>query len=92
MGVRSTRAHARVARVPGAHRTVIVVRVASEVAYELDVPPGMRWRARADAALSENAPGCGTMRLRGELLNDDKQSVMKLFARGNARVGVGPSR
>jgi hypothetical protein len=36
--------------------------------------------------LSEGAPGRGTMRLRGELLDDGDQSVMTLLARGHARV------
>jgi hypothetical protein len=50
----------------------------------------MRLRGRTtilDSWLSEKVPGRGTMRMRGELLDDEEQQVMTLLARGHARVG-----
>jgi acyl dehydratase len=60
-----------------------------EIRWLVPVRPGMRLHGRTtilDAWLSEGAPGRGTMRLRGELRDDDDRSVMTLVARGHARV------
>jgi acyl dehydratase len=60
-----------------------------EIRWLVPVRPGMRLHGRTtvlESWLSEGAVGRGTMRLRGELLDDDDQSVMTLLARGHARV------
>ena len=60
-----------------------------EIRWLVPVRPGMRLHGRTtilESWRSERAPGRGTMRLRGELRDDDDQSVMTLLARGHARV------
>lgn len=60
-----------------------------EIRWLVPVRPGMRLHGRTtilESWLSEGAAGRGTMRLRGELRDDDDQSVMTLLARGHARV------
>ena len=60
-----------------------------EVRWLVPVRPGMRLHGRTtilDSWRSENVPGRGTLRLRGELRDDDDRSVMTLVARGHARV------
>jgi acyl dehydratase len=60
-----------------------------EIRWLVPVRPGMRLHGRTtilESWVSEGAPGRGTMRLRGELQDDDHQSVMTLLARGHARL------
>jgi acyl dehydratase len=60
-----------------------------EIRWLVPVRPGMRLHGRTtilESWLSEGARGRGTMRLRGELRDDDDHSVMTLLARGHARV------
>jgi acyl dehydratase len=60
-----------------------------ELRWLAPVRPGMRLRGRTtivESWVSERTPGRGTMRLRGELLDDDDQDVMTLLARGHARL------
>jgi acyl dehydratase len=60
-----------------------------EIRWLVPVRPGMRLRGRTtilETWVSEGAAGRGTMRLRGELLDDGGQSVMTLLARGHARL------
>jgi acyl dehydratase len=66
-----------------------------EIRWLVPVRPGMRLHGRTtilDAWLSEGAAGRGTMRLRGELRDDEDRSVMTLVARGHARVRQGITR
>ena len=60
-----------------------------ELRWLRPVRPGMRLRGRAtilDSWRSDGTPGRGTIRLRGELLDDDGAPVMSMLARGHARV------
>jgi acyl dehydratase len=53
------------------------------------VRPGMRLRGRTtilESWPSEQTPGRGTIRLQGELLDDDGEVVMTLVGRGHARL------
>jgi acyl dehydratase len=53
------------------------------------VRPGMPLRGRVtilEAWRSEQVPGRGTMRLKGELLDEDGAPVMTMLARGHARL------
>jgi acyl dehydratase len=72
------------------HAAVLTAPGVEEVRWLVPVRPGMRLRGRTtilDSWLSEKVPGRGTMRMRGELLDDQDQQVMTLLARGHARVG-----
>jgi acyl dehydratase len=56
------------------------------------VRPGMRLRGRTmvlEAWPSETAAGRGTIRMQGELLDDDGEVVMSMLARGHARLRDG---
>ena len=60
-----------------------------ELRWLQPVRPGMRLRGRAtiiDARRSNGTPGRGTIRLRGELLDEDGTPVMSMLARGHART------
>jgi acyl dehydratase len=60
-----------------------------EVRWLHPVRPGMRLRGRTtilEAWPSEQAPGRGTMRLKGELLDENGAPVMTMLARGHARL------
>lgn len=60
-----------------------------ELRWLQPVRPGMRLRGRAtiiDAWRSNGTPGRGTLRLRGELLDEDGTPVMSMLARGHART------
>jgi acyl dehydratase len=60
-----------------------------ELRWLQPVRPGMRLRGRAtiiDAWRSNGTPGRGTIRLRGELLDEDGTPVMSMLARGHART------
>jgi acyl dehydratase len=59
-----------------------------EIRWLVPVRPGMRLRGRTtilESWVSEGAEARGTMRLRGELLDDEDRNVMTLLARGHAR-------
>jgi acyl dehydratase len=71
------------------HAAMLAAPGVEEIRWLVPVRPGMRLRGRTtilESWLSDGAPGRGTMRLRGELLDDDGRSVMTLVARGHARV------
>jgi acyl dehydratase len=56
------------------------------------VRPGMRLRGRTrilEAWPSETAAGRGTIRLQGELVDDDGEVVMSMLGRGHARLREG---
>jgi acyl dehydratase len=60
-----------------------------ELRWLQPVRPGMRLRGRAtiiDAWHSNGTPGRGTIRLRGELLDEDGTPVISMLARGHARI------
>jgi acyl dehydratase len=60
-----------------------------ELRWLRPVRPGMRLRGRTtilEAWPSERTPGRGTIRLRGELLDDAGEPVMTMLARGHARL------
>jgi acyl dehydratase len=60
-----------------------------EIRWLVPVRPGMRLHGRTtilDSWPSEGSAGRGTMRLRGELTDDEGRSVMTLLARGHARL------
>jgi acyl dehydratase len=60
-----------------------------EIRWLRPVRPGMPLRGRTtilDSWPSEGAPGRGTIRLRGELLDEDGEPVMTMLARGHARL------
>jgi acyl dehydratase len=63
-----------------------------ELRWLRPVSPGMRLRGRAtivEAWRSEGALGRGTMRIRGELLDEDGALVMTMMGRGHARTRRG---
>jgi acyl dehydratase len=71
------------------HAAMLAAPGVEEIRWLVPVRPGMRLRGRTtilESWLSDGTPGRGTMRLRGELLDDDDRSVMTLVARGHARV------
>jgi acyl dehydratase len=60
-----------------------------ELRWLRPVQPGMRLHGRTtilEAWSSEGVPGRGTLRLRGELLDDHSQPVMTMLGRGHARI------
>jgi acyl dehydratase len=60
-----------------------------DIRWLVPVRAGMTLRGRStvlEAWRSESTAGRGTMRVRGELLDDDDQVVMTLLARGHARL------
>lgn len=67
-----------------------------ELRWLRPVRPGMRLRGRAtilETWPSETTPGRGTMRLRGELLDEeDGEPVMTMHARGHVRARVQEAR
>ena len=71
------------------HAAVLAAPGVEEIRWLAPVRPGMRLHGRTtilESWVSESAAGRGTMRLRGELTDDDGQSVMTLLARGHARL------
>jgi acyl dehydratase len=71
------------------HAAMLAAPGVEEIRWLVPVRPGMRLRGRTtilESWRSKGAPGRGTMRLRGELLDDDDRRVMTLHARGHARV------
>jgi acyl dehydratase len=71
------------------HAAVLVAPGVEEIRWLVPVRPGMRLHGRTtilESWISEGTAGRGTMRLRGELTNDDAQAVMTLLARGHARL------
>jgi acyl dehydratase len=59
-----------------------------EVRWLRPVHPGMRLRGRTtilDSWPSEKVQGRGTVRLRGELIDDDGEAVMTVLGRGHVR-------
>jgi acyl dehydratase len=60
-----------------------------ELRWLQPVRPGMQLHGRAtivEAWRSEGTSGRGTMRVRGELLDDDGTPVMTMIGRGHARI------
>jgi acyl dehydratase len=60
-----------------------------ELRWLAPVRPGMQIRGRAtviEAWPSKGSPGRGTLRLRGELFDEQRAAVMTMLARGHARV------
>lgn len=60
-----------------------------ELRWLTPVTPGTRLRGRAtilETYITDPAKGRGTLRLRGELLDDDDRPVMTMDARGHARL------
>jgi len=71
------------------HAAMLAAPGVEEIRWLVPVRPGMRLHGRTtilESWVSEGAAGRGTMRLRGELTDDDGQSVMTLLARGHARL------
>jgi len=63
-----------------------------ELRWMRPVRPGMRLRGRTtilESWASESAPGRGTIRLRGELLDEDGDPVMTVVGRGHVRQRQG---
>jgi acyl dehydratase len=70
------------------HAAMLTAPGVEEIRWLMPVRPGMRLRGRTtilESWVSEGAEGRGTMRLRGELLDDEDRNVMTLLARGHAR-------
>jgi acyl dehydratase len=71
------------------HAAMLAAPGVEEIRWLVPVRPGMRLHGRTtilESWVSQGAAGRGTMRLRGELTDDDGQSVMTLLARGHARL------
>jgi acyl dehydratase len=71
------------------HASMLAAPGVEEIRWLAPVRPGTRLHGRTtilESWVSEGAAGRGTMRLRGELTDDDGQSVMTLLARGHARL------
>jgi acyl dehydratase len=71
------------------HAAMLAAPGVEEIRWLVPVRPGMRLHGRTtilESWPSEGAAGRGTMRLRGELTDDEGRSVMTLLARGHARL------
>jgi acyl dehydratase len=71
------------------HAAMLAAPGVEDIRWLRPVRPGMALRGRAtilDRWLSENKPGRGTIRLRGELVDDDGDPVMTMQARGHVRL------
>jgi acyl dehydratase len=70
------------------HSAMLSAPGVEEIRWLVPVRPGGGGGGRTpilESWISEGAEGRGTMRLRGELLDDEDRNVMTLLARGHAR-------